>query len=294
MLGSPNREPERRKSPVMGHASSGVVTATGSMSWPGWVGAMNWFMMTSTWASFHVGQAGPAQDQGGRVGRQFHRRRLRRYRRRRGRHHQGCDADRHRHPRGSSPNRPYSQRDRQCADATDVLCGTHHRSSIDVVAERWPPRRGRVPRGESSLRMRWDERSSAPLQSDALSSRQYLASVVSYRLPEPKRVCNPRCAVGDGTEQAIKGGRLEPGVGLAMRRAPRGSWFRSSSSPGNRGFRRCERKASAARQLHGWTIPEPSALLISASRSVSGNVSLACRSAGVAGNPRSPLGTLPS
>ena len=36
---------------------------------------------------------------------------------------------------------PYSQRDRQCPDATDVLCVTHRRSSIYVLAERWPPRR---------------------------------------------------------------------------------------------------------------------------------------------------------
>jgi hypothetical protein len=43
----------------MGNPSSGVVTATGSIVWPGWVGAMNWFMITSTSASFHVGMEVP-------------------------------------------------------------------------------------------------------------------------------------------------------------------------------------------------------------------------------------------
>jgi hypothetical protein len=42
--------------PVVGHPSSGVVTATGPIVSPEWVGAMNWFMMTSTSASFHVGR----------------------------------------------------------------------------------------------------------------------------------------------------------------------------------------------------------------------------------------------
>jgi hypothetical protein len=48
----------RRKSPVSGHASSGVVTATGSIVWSaglGWVGMMNWFMMASTSALCQVG-----------------------------------------------------------------------------------------------------------------------------------------------------------------------------------------------------------------------------------------------
>jgi len=46
-------------SPVTGHPSSGVVTATGSIVSRGWVGAMNWFMMTLTSASLHVGMLVP-------------------------------------------------------------------------------------------------------------------------------------------------------------------------------------------------------------------------------------------
>ena len=45
-----------------GQSSLGVVTATGVMVSPGavgWVGVMNWFMMTSTSASFHVGMPDP-------------------------------------------------------------------------------------------------------------------------------------------------------------------------------------------------------------------------------------------
>ena len=43
----PEREPERGDtSPVRGQPSSGVVTATYSIVWPGWVGAMNWFLTT--------------------------------------------------------------------------------------------------------------------------------------------------------------------------------------------------------------------------------------------------------
>jgi hypothetical protein len=43
----------------MGQASDGVVTATGVMVWPGWVGVMNWFMMISTSGSCQVGQVSP-------------------------------------------------------------------------------------------------------------------------------------------------------------------------------------------------------------------------------------------
>jgi hypothetical protein len=43
----------------MGHCSEGVVTATGVMVWPGWVGVMTWFMMISTSDSCQVGQAVP-------------------------------------------------------------------------------------------------------------------------------------------------------------------------------------------------------------------------------------------
>ncbi len=45
--------------PVIGQTSLGVVTATGVMVWPGWVGVMNWFMMTLTLASLQVGQVPP-------------------------------------------------------------------------------------------------------------------------------------------------------------------------------------------------------------------------------------------
>src|SRR5271163_2258585 len=52
---------------------------------------------------------------------------------------------------------------------------------------------------------------------------------------------------------------LAPGGGAAGRRVRRGWWFRSSTSPDRRGFRRCVRTKSVARQFRGWTIPHRSA-----------------------------------
>src|ERR1700754_5250472 len=59
MLRGPSGRPMRRMSPVIGHPSSGVVNATGSIVSRGCVGAMKWFMMTVTSASLHVGMRVP-------------------------------------------------------------------------------------------------------------------------------------------------------------------------------------------------------------------------------------------
>jgi hypothetical protein len=59
-----------------------------------------------------------------------------------GHHHEGCVADRRSHTRGGTPKLP--ERGRRCPDATDVLCVNHRRSSINVIADRWPAV-GRVP-----------------------------------------------------------------------------------------------------------------------------------------------------
>ena len=48
----------------MGQNSSGVVTATASMAWPGWVGVMNWFMTVSNIGVVGRRAGGPAHDQG--------------------------------------------------------------------------------------------------------------------------------------------------------------------------------------------------------------------------------------
>ena len=176
----------------------------------------------------------------------------------RGRHHQGCDADRHRHPRGGAPNIPYSQRDRQCPDATDVLCVTHRRSSIDVVAERWPPRR--VEFREGNRRSRCGG-TSAVVHHCNLTRFGAAVLKLSRELtacPSTDTICNHQMEWALGRSRP-SGGRSEPGGGVAMRRVRRGWWFRSSSWPGRCGFRRCGRKESVARQLRGWTIPHRSA-----------------------------------
>jgi len=79
-----------------------------------------------------------------------------------GHHHEGCVADRRSHTRGGTPKLP--RRDRRCPDAIDVLCVNHRRSSIYLIAERWPAV-GRVPQLGIVTRVRWDEPSSALLQS---------------------------------------------------------------------------------------------------------------------------------
>ena len=79
-----------------------------------------------------------------------------------GHHHEGRVADRRSHPRGRTPKLP--GRDRRCPDAIDVLCVNHRRSSIHLIAERWPAV-GRVPQLGIVTRVRWDEPSSALLQS---------------------------------------------------------------------------------------------------------------------------------
>jgi hypothetical protein len=65
-----------------------------------------------------------------------------------GHHHEGCVADRRSHTRGGTPKLP--ERGRRCPDATDVLCVNHRRSSVYVIAERWPAF-GRAPQWELSL-----------------------------------------------------------------------------------------------------------------------------------------------
>jgi hypothetical protein len=65
-----------------------------------------------------------------------------------GHHHEGCVADRRSHTRDITPILP--GRDRRCPDAIDALSVNHRRSSIHVIAERWPAV-GRVRQWESSL-----------------------------------------------------------------------------------------------------------------------------------------------
>ena len=55
----PDRDHEEAQKPGDRRKLQGVVTATGVMVWPGWVGVMNWFMMTLTAASCQVGQPPP-------------------------------------------------------------------------------------------------------------------------------------------------------------------------------------------------------------------------------------------
>ncbi len=55
MVGSQTARQVRRMSEVRRNPSWGVVTATGLIVWPTCIGAMNWFMMTLTSASFQVG-----------------------------------------------------------------------------------------------------------------------------------------------------------------------------------------------------------------------------------------------
>ena len=179
-----------RTKPVMGHHSSGVVAATGWMSWSGCVGAMYRLLTTSMSASVDVRQVRPAHEQGAsqlRCARARSRRskphggrrcrRRHRHRHDHGHHHQGGGADRHRHAGGS------------------VLCGTHRRSF--VLAKRCPPRPVSVSR--------WNLHSRA----GATSSVVHHCNLACLRagLPGP-RSSSPRARRdGDHPERGRCGGR---------------------------------------------------------------------------------------